>query len=236
VTAKRLAGVSVLITGASKGIGALTGQTLLEEGARAVVSLSRSAPSAASGIKHVPCDVTRPESVNAAVAPAIQILGGPPDILINNAGIFQVGKIGEMSVDSFTAIVGTNLFGPFHVLSAFLGGMRTRGSGHVVTIGSIADRVPFQENGAYSAAKYGLRGLMEVLRTELRGSGIRSTVVSPTSVDTTIWDPVLEGEGAKQRFPERAAMLRAEDVVAAILFALTLPARANVDELRLSRS
>jgi NADP-dependent 3-hydroxy acid dehydrogenase YdfG len=77
---------------------------------------------------------------------------------------------------------------------------------------------------------------MEVLRTELRGSGIRSTVVSPTSVDTTIWDPVLEGEGAKQRFPERAAMLRAEDVVAAILFALTLPARANVDELRLSRS
>jgi NAD(P)-dependent dehydrogenase (short-subunit alcohol dehydrogenase family) len=236
VTGKRLDGVSVLITGASKGIGALTGQTLIGEGARSVVSLSRSAPGAVSGIKHVPCDVTRPESVTAAVAPALQLLGGPPDILINNAGIFQVGKIEEMPVDSFTAILGTNLFGPFHVLSAFLGAMKGRGSGHVVTIGSIADRVAFAENGAYSAAKYGLRGLMEVLRKELTGSGVRSTLVSPSSVDTSIWDPVLAAEGAKDRYPERAAMLRAEDVVAAIVFALTLPARANVDELRLSRS
>lgn len=236
MTAKRLEGVSVLITGASKGIGALTGQTLIAEGARAVVSLSRSAPSAASGIKHVKCDVTRPESVTAAVAPALELLGGPPDILINNAGIFQVGKLGEMPVDSFTAIVGTNLFGPFHVLSAFLGAMRKRGSGHIVTIGSIADRLAFAENGAYSAAKYGLRGLMEVLRKELAGSGVRSTLVSPSSVDTSIWDPVLAEEGSKERFPERAAMLRAEDVVSAIVFALTLPPRANVDELRLSRS
>ena len=60
--------------------------------------------------------------------------------------------------------------------------MRERGSGHIVTIGSIADRATFTGNGAYSAAKFGLRGMHQVLREELKGSGVRATLISPSAV------------------------------------------------------
>ncbi len=232
----RLDGRTAVITGASRGIGSLTAAALVKEGAR-VVSLSRTAPPDSAGIEHVECDVTKAASVAEAAKQTVELLGGAPDILINNAGIFKVGSLDSMSVGAFTEVVGTNLFGPFFILNAFLGGMKKRGGGHVITIGSIADRNAFKENGAYSAAKYALRGMQEVLRAELRGTGVRSTLVSPSAVDTTIWDPLADGSGNPAgKFPPRTAMLLGEDVVAAIIFALTLPERANVDELRLSRS
>ena len=236
MSGRRFDGRTAVITGASRGIGALTAAALAHDGAR-VVSLSRTPPAAGSGVDHIECDVTRPASVAAAAADALKRFGAPPDILINNAGIFQVAPLDEMTIETFTETVNTNLLGPFLVLNAFLGAMRRRGSGHVVTIGSVADRAAFKENGAYSAAKYGLRGMIEVLRTELRGSGVRATLISPSTVDTAIWNS-LAGDGGDLpgRFPPRSAMLRGEDVVAAIVFALTQPERVNVDELRLSHS
>jgi len=236
VTTKRLDGRSAVITGASRGIGSLTAAALASEGVR-VVSLSRTPPAGPAKIDHVKCDVTRPASVAEAAEKTTTLLGGPVDILVNNAGIFKVGSLDKMDIEAFNDILGTNLAGPFFVLRAFLGGMKKRGSGHVITIGSIADRNAFQENGAYSAAKYGLRGMQEVLRAELRGSGVRSTLISPSAVDTTIWDPLADASGDPVgKFPSRSEMLRGGDVVAAIMFALTLPERANVDGLRLSRS
>ena len=112
--------------------------------------------------------------------------------------------------------------------------MRKRASGHIVSIGSIADRVAFPENGGYAAAKFGLRGLHAVLRAELAGSGVRSTLVSPGPVDTPLWDDVNPDE--REGFTPRSAMLRPEEVAAAVLFAVSQPASVNVDELRLSRS
>jgi NADP-dependent 3-hydroxy acid dehydrogenase YdfG len=125
-----------------------------------------------------------------------------------------------------------NLLAPFVLVHAVLPDMRAQGRGHIVTIGSVADRVVFPENGAYSASKFGARALHEVMRTELRGSGIRTTLVSPAATDTPIWDAVARaGEG---RFPPRSAMLPSEAVADAVLFAVTQPERVNVDELRLS--
>jgi NAD(P)-dependent dehydrogenase (short-subunit alcohol dehydrogenase family) len=233
---RRFDGRTAVITGASRGIGALTAAALIREGAR-VVSLSRTPPSAGSGVDHVQCDVTQPASVAAAADETVKRLGAPPDILINNAGIFRVATLDELKVATFTEVVNTNLLGPFLALNAFLGAMRRRGSGHVVTIGSVADRAAFKQNGAYSAAKYGLRGMIEVLRTELRGSGVRATLISPSSVDTAAWNSVSGGSGDPPGpYPARSDMLRGEDVVAAIVFALTQPERVNVDELRLSHS
>jgi NADP-dependent 3-hydroxy acid dehydrogenase YdfG len=92
----------------------------------------------------------------------------------------------------------------------------------------------FPENGSYAAAKFGLRGLHAVLRAELRGTGVRSTLVSPGPVDTPLWDDVNPDE--RKGFTPRSAMLRPEDVAAAVLFAVAQPASVNVDELRLARS
>ncbi|NUQ22038.1 MAG: SDR family NAD(P)-dependent oxidoreductase, partial [Gemmatimonadaceae bacterium] len=113
-------------------------------------------------------------------------------------------------------------------------GMRAAGAGHVVTIGSIADRATFPENAAYAASKFGARALHQVMREELRGSGVRATLVSPGPVDTPLWDAV--GPDDREGFTPRARMLSADAVADAVLFALTRDASVNIDELRLSRS
>jgi NADP-dependent 3-hydroxy acid dehydrogenase YdfG len=112
--------------------------------------------------------------------------------------------------------------------------MRARGRGSIVTLGSIADRSVFPENGAYAASKYGLRALHEAMRAELRGSGVRATLVSPGPVDTPLWDAL--DPDTRPGFTPRAAMLTADDVADAIWFAASRPASVNIDELRLSRS
>ena len=85
--------------------------------------------------------------------------------------------------------------------------MLARGSGHVVTLGSIAGRHAFPHNGAYSALKFGVRGLHEVLDVELRGTGVRSTLVEPAATDTPIWDTI--DFTLHPGLPPREAMLAA---------------------------
>ncbi|MBA3644812.1 MAG: SDR family oxidoreductase [Gemmatimonadaceae bacterium] len=233
MSGKRLTGCNVVITGGSRGIGAVTAGRLVAEGAR-VLSLSRKAGEKQAGMDHVQCDVTKASSVAHAAANVVTMFAGAPDIVINNAGIFQMASVAETKTEMFADVVGTNLFGPFHVINAFLAGMLKRGKGHVISIGSIADQLAFAENGAYSAAKFGVRGLHQVLRAELKGTGVRSTLISPGNVDTSMWDAHLESAEAAAKFPARDAMLRPDNIADAILFVLTLPPSANVDEIRIT--
>jgi NADP-dependent 3-hydroxy acid dehydrogenase YdfG len=158
-----------------------------------------------------------------------------PDILVNNAGIFRVAMVEETLPGSFVEMINTNLVGPFLFVQAFLAGMKSRKSGHVVTIGSIADRTIYTGNAAYSAAKYGLRAVHEVMRAELRGTGVRTTLISPAATDTEIWNSITLTDPGDKPHSSRT-MLDAEDVVSAVMFALRQPERVNVDELRLSHS
>lgn len=182
----------------------------------------------------VTCDVTDAASVARMAAAVERDLGAAPDIVVNNAGVFRVSPLESMPPALFMDVLNTNLTGPFLVVTAFLKQMRARGTGHFVTIGSVADRAVFPENGAYAPAKYALRAMHEVLREELRGSGVRATLISPGSVDTSMWDGITFGE--TRTVPDAAARLSADDVAAAVLFALMQPPQVNVDELRLSHS
>jgi NADP-dependent 3-hydroxy acid dehydrogenase YdfG len=94
--------------------------------------------------------------------------------------------------------------------------------------------VAFPGNGAYGAAKFGLRGFHEVLRGELGGSGVRATLISPAAVGTTLWNTLAPATRAD--FPASDQMLEAGDVAQAVLFAVTRPATLSVDEIRLSRA
>jgi NADP-dependent 3-hydroxy acid dehydrogenase YdfG len=140
-----------------------------------------------------------------------------------------------MAPEDFIASVSTIIVGPFLVLRQFLAEMKERKSGHVVTIGSAGDRQIFPGNAAYNAGKFGLRAMHQVLRLELRGTGVRATLISPTSVDTQIWDE-HDTESPESKLPSRKEMLRPDDVTRAVMFALTQPPAVNVDELRLSRA
>jgi NADP-dependent 3-hydroxy acid dehydrogenase YdfG len=234
-----LTGRTALVTGASRGIGAAVARRLAAAGAR-VALLARSesalrtlAAELGAGAVVVPCDVSEPGAAERA-ARVLAAAGATPDIVVNNAGAFLIAPAAETSIDDFRATLEVNLIAPFTFVRTFLGGMRERRSGHVVTIGSIADRMTFPGNAAYAASKYGLRALHEVLRAELRGSGVRATLVSPGPVNTELWDPI-DPDGTAG-FTPRAQMLDADAVADAVQYALTAPPSVNVDELRLSRS
>ena len=234
-----LAGRLAVVTGASRGIGLAVATRLGADGAR-VVMLARGLEALAGHARAIGghavalrCDLADRASV-AEAASRIDAEHGTPDVVINNAGLFAIAPVAETTLDDFAATVETNLVAPFALVRAFLPAMRTRGSGHVVTIGSIADRNAFPGNGAYAASKFGARALHEVMRTELRGSGVRATLVSPGPTDTPLWDPI--DPDSREGFTPRAAMLSADAVADAVLWSLTRPASVNVDELRLSRS
>lgn len=230
-----LAGRTAVVTGASRGIGAATARALAKHGARvALLARTRAALdrlAAEIGGIAVPCDLLDRASLDEGVRRALNEFGGAPDILVNNAGVFRTGPAGALSADTVEDSVRLNLVAPLLVASSFLPAMRERGSGHLVTIGSVGDRKIFEGNSVYSATKFGVRAMHEVMRAELKGSGIRATLVSPGSTDTSLWDRAGEGE-----FPPRSAMLTAESVADAILFAVTREPGTNIDELRLTRS
>lgn len=238
-----LAGRTALITGASRGIGAATAHALAAEGARvalvargaeALQQLANALPPPSPDAAHlvVAADCTKAADVERMAHDVSAWAGGPPDILVNNAGIYPRGSLVDQDPEEFAATLDVNLAAPFRVLHAFLGAMRARGSGHVVSIGTVADRNIWPMNGAYSASKYGLRALHEVLYAEARGSGVRATLIAPGAVDTDIWQ-AHEAELGKTLSP-RSRMLRPDDVARAVLYAVTQPTHMTVHELRLS--
>jgi NADP-dependent 3-hydroxy acid dehydrogenase YdfG len=229
---------NAVVSGASRGIGLATSRALADAGYR-VAMLARSADALAAEARAIgeralplPCDVADTRALDAAISRLSDAFGGAPDVLVNNAGFFSLATVENTSPADFRTAIDVNLVAPFRLVRAFLPAMRARRSGHIVSIGSISDRVAFPENAAYSASKFGMRGLHEVLRAELKGSGVRATLVSPAAVDTPLWDPVKPDERAG--FTARRDMLRADAVAAAVIYAVTQPADVNVDELRIS--
>lgn len=188
-----------------------------------------------SGAIALPCDLTSTTAVAELATRVANELGGAPDILVNNAGVFELAPLGGMSEALFVSTVQTNLIAPFILVRAFTVEMQARGSGHIVTIGSIADRSVMAGNGAYSPAKYALRAMHEVLRLELRGTGVRATLISPGPVDTALWDDVL-AQDHQRVLPSRDVMLPAQAVADAVVYAVSQPVSVNIDELRLSHT
>jgi len=222
-----------LVTGASRGIGLAVADALRAApgGGMHVVRLSRTLRDAsAEGRTDIACDITRPADVDRAVDRVIEDLG-VPDILVNNAGIFFIKSLSETTHADFTAALATNLTGPFLLARAVVPRMVARGSGHLVTIGSISDYIGFSGSTAYAATKFGLRGMHEVIRQETAKSGVRTTLISPGPVDTDIWDAV--DPDSKPGFTKRKDMMRAEDVAAAVVYAVTQPEHVAVTEIRL---
>lgn len=236
----RLTGITAVVTGASRGIGLAIARRLHETGARVAMiartaaALRAEAESLGPRALPVTCDLANAAAVAAAVVTITDAFGGAPDALVNNAGAFALAPLDALRPEGFTAALDINLVAPFRLIHAFLPSMKARRAGHIVTIGSVADRAIFPGNASYAPSKHGARALHEVLRLETRGSGVRATLVSPGPVDTPLWDEVDPDN--REGFTPRDQMLRPEAVAEAVLYALAQPADVNVDELRLSRS
>ena len=231
---------TALVSGASRGIGLAIAREFVARGLR-VVMVARTAPvlnAAASELGAnaiaIACDVSDDPAVSRMLMAAAAELDGAPDVLVNNAGLFKLAPATDADPNDFARAIETNLVAPFRLIHGVLPAMRARRRGHIVSIGSIADRVAFAENGAYAAGKFGLRGLHTVLRAELANTGVRTTLVSPGPVDTELWDEVDPDN--RPGFTPRASMLRADAVANAVAFAVMQPPDVNIDELRLSHS
>lgn len=229
-----LGGRTAVVTGASRGIGSAIARALAEAGARLVL-LARDARRLEAlagelGAEAIPCDLRHASDLERV----LDAIAQPPDILVNNAGRFELARIDETTPAAFESALAVNLVAPFRLIRAFLPAMRQRGHGDIVSVGSIADHTTFPENGAYAASKHGLRALHDVLRAELRGSGVRTTLVSPGPVDTSLWDAI--DPDSREGFTPRARMLSAEAIAAAVLYAVSQPADVDVELVRLSHS
>ncbi|MGQ0767347.1 MAG: SDR family oxidoreductase [Gemmatimonadota bacterium] len=233
-------GPTALVTGATRGIGLATTRVLRQAGFRVLMlardeaRLREAASEAGPGSSIVlPCDLSRHDDIDRVIAAMTDQLG-VPEVVVNNAGSFPLGAVGETTPAEFERAFELNTFGPWRLLHSLVPLFRRRGAGHIVTVGSVADRVAYSENAAYAATKFAMRAVHEVLRIELKGSGVRATLVSPGPVDTAIWDPVLSTP--RPGFPSRTEMLRPADVAEAIAWTISRPPHVNIDELRLSRA
>jgi NADP-dependent 3-hydroxy acid dehydrogenase YdfG len=225
-----LAGKTVVVTGASRGIGLEVARMMSAAGAWVgMVARSRDALAAAAaevGGHAIPGDVGEPGGVHALATYVSELLGDAPDVLVSCAGAFALARLAETDPADFERQIAVNLRGPFLLVRAFLPLMLRRRSGHLIHVGSVAGRAAFAENGAYSASKFGLRGMHEVLLQEIRGTGVRATLVEPAATDTALWDAI--DPHAHPGLPARAAMLRAEDVARVVVFAAGQPRHVQI--------
>jgi NADP-dependent 3-hydroxy acid dehydrogenase YdfG len=233
-----LNGRTALVTGGSRGIGRAIAQALVAAGVRTIIvardQVVLESASAEIGAEPIVCDIADPAAAERLLDEVIVQFAGAPDILVNAAGAFTVGPASGTSLAVFEATIATNLRGPFQLIAGLLPHMQTRGSGHIVGIGSIAGRVAFAGNSAYSAGKFGLRGLHAVLDAELSGTGIRTTLIEPAATDTTLWDSI--DPAATPGLPERSAMLAPGAVAEAVLFALTRAPDVAIRNIIMERS
>lgn len=237
MSAEELAGQSVLVTGGSRGIGLAVTRALVAVGAEVHV-VSRRPEAVRSLVEETggrvwPTDLADDVDVWSQLDALQDTLGGPPDALVHAAGTFGLAPLVETSVEDFDRHLAINLRGAFLVLRALLPGFLERDRGRIVTLGSVAGRRAFPGNGAYSASKFGLRGLHEVLVEELRGSGVGATLLEPAATDTPLWDPV--DPDRDPHLPDRAAMLEPDDVARAVLFVLSHPPHVRVPLLQIER-
>jgi NADP-dependent 3-hydroxy acid dehydrogenase YdfG len=233
-----LTGRTALVTGASRGIGRRVVEALADAGSR-VWCLSRSSTELKSlaadvGGEALVADLTDDASTWEALDGMMETIGGAPDIVVNAAGAFGLGSAATETVAGFDLALAVNLRAPFLVNRAVLPGMLERRSGLIVNIGSVAGRRAFRDNAAYSASKFGLRGYHGVLLEELRGTGVRATLLEPSATDTALWDPFDPDNDPA--LPDRSQMLEPRDIAGAVVFLATRPETVRVPLLQIERA
>ncbi len=172
----------VLVTGGNRGIGLAIARSFAESGHHvAVTTRSGAAP---DGLVGVPCEVTDTASVDAAFTAAEQVLGGPVEVLVANAGITRDQLLMRMSDAEFDEVLDTNLAGAFRCARRASKGMIRLRYGRIIFVSSVVGLYGSPGQANYAASKAGLVGLARSISRELGGRGITANVVAPGFIDT----------------------------------------------------
>ncbi|RMF75921.1 MAG: SDR family oxidoreductase [Acidobacteria bacterium] len=183
---------TVLVTGANRGIGLATSLSLGRAGHRVFATMRN--PEGATELADAVRDESLPITLSAmdvdsdaSVADAVgEIVSdhGVPEVLVNNAGIERRGSVEELNLAEFRSVMETNYFGAVRCMKAVLPGMRSRGSGRIVNVTSVAGRISTSPLGPYAASKFALEAISEALAQEVKPHGIRVAIVQPGIIDT----------------------------------------------------
>ncbi len=233
-----LAGKTAVVTGASSGIGDATARLLATRGCNVVLAARREERLSAlerelgESVFAAPTDVADPAACAALVGRTLERFGSL-DILINNAGLGLYGSVADGDPDDWRRMFEVNVLGALYATRAALRHMLARGSGDVVFVSSIAGRrVPRADGTVYAATKHAITAVAEGLRMDVHDRGIRVTVVEPGLVRTEF--PESSHPSAERYYAEKEhEPLEAEDVAAAVLYAVEQPSRVSVNEILL---
>ena len=196
-----ISGLTVVITGAARGIGEATAELLAEQGATVALGdldtalVQQVAERIGRGAVGAHLDVTSAESWRTFLAEVGEV--GPIDVLVNNAGIMPLGPVLKESDAVTRAIVDVNLHGVINGTKAVAPGMVERGRGHIVNVASAVGRIAVADGATYSASKFAAVGFSEATRAELKPHGIDVTLVLPTVVRTELAAGVPTARGIK---------------------------------------
>ncbi|MFB9981457.1 SDR family oxidoreductase [Mesorhizobium kowhaii] len=180
---------SIIVTGASSGIGAHCARALKAEGWRVFATARKPddiAALEADGIEAFYLDYCEPDSIAALVAAVLDRTGGRLDALFNNGAYAQPGAVEDLPVAALKEQFEANFFGWHDLTRRLVPVMRRQGHGRIVHCSSILGLAPVRFRGAYSASKHALEGLMLCLHQELRGSGIHVSLIEPGPVTSKI--------------------------------------------------
>ncbi len=223
-------GKNILIVGATGGIGSNVAKLLAGSGANLFLT-GRNARkleevAAASGIdptNTLVIDITNSTDIDTLNTKYFSIFP-TIDILINAAGIGIIKQIDTLTEEDFITTINNNLIGPFKLIKSFLPAMKEAKKGLIINIPGVLGKVPMAGAAAYSASKYGLLGMMQSIREELKRTEIRITNIFMGGVDSPFWDNI-------DLRVQRDKMIQSEEAAKAIWFLCQQPASGVVSEM-----
>lgn len=235
-----ITGKTVVITGASSGMGAAAARHLAEKGANVVLGARRTdriealmAEIAEAGGKAiaVATDVTKREDLLRLVGAAVETYGRI-DVLINNAGVMPLSPLERVKVDEWDQMIDVNLKGVLYGVAAALPHMIAQKSGHIINVSSVAGHKLFGGSAVYSATKFAVRALSEGLRQEMAPHNIRATIISPGAVKTELLDHISETDvqKANQDYVGQIGV-PAETLARLVAFAINEPEDVGINEI-----
>jgi len=228
---------TILITGASSGIGAGIARTLAQPGARLVLGARRvdrlqALADELRGQGAQVCvqalDVTQRAQVDAFAAAALAEFGSI-DVIVNNAGIMPLSPMASLKVDEWDRMIDVNIRGVLHGIAAVLPHMQARGQGQIINIASIGALSVVPTAAVYCATKYAVRAISEGLRQEHRE--LRVTCIHPGVVESELADTITDPVAADAMVQYRAIALQPDAIGRAVRFAIEQPGDVDVSEI-----
>lgn len=234
---------TIVITGASAGIGEETAILFAEKGWRVIIAArrvdrlealaKRLAKKNHNNVIVLELDVTDDQSVKKFAANTLKACDGQVDVLFNNAGLaLGVDHVATGNVDDWDVMINTNITGLLRVTRELLPAMKMKNHGHIINMGSIASSVVYEGGSVYCATKHAVRAITKTLRLELNGTAIRVSLIDPGMVETDFsLVRFKEDQDRAKSVYKGLKPLTPRDIAECILFMADRPSHVNIDEI-----